>query len=167
MGFVAGEVEDAVAVNEVEEGVREGCGFERFGAEVVCWEMRRESGGEGAGLLDGGRVMVDSEDLVAFAEEIDEIAAGAAAGIEDTHAGDDVAAEEMVEEIDVDEAELFLQIGHRATASYGRELEYRSGRKWEKLWWTICNCVTKGVRGCVILRARAVDQRCIDWAKER
>jgi hypothetical protein len=118
MGFVSGEVEDGVAVNEVEEGVREGCGFEWFGAEVVCWEMRRESGGEGAGLLDGGWVMVDSEDLVAFAEEIDEIAAGAAAGIEDTHAGDDVAAEEMVEEIDVDKAELLLQSGHGSSVFF-------------------------------------------------
>jgi hypothetical protein len=118
MGFVAAEVEDGVAVNEVEEGVREGCGLERFGAEVVCGETRRESGSEGASLVDGGRVVVDGEDLVAFAEEIDEIATGAAAGVEDTHAGDDVAAKEMIEEIDINEAELLLQGGHGSSVFF-------------------------------------------------
>ena len=59
--------------------------------------------------LDGVGVVVDGEDLVAFAEEIDEVAAGAAAGVEDSHAGDDVAAEELVEEVDVDGAELLLE----------------------------------------------------------
>ena len=63
-------------------------------------------------LLDGGGVLVGGEDLVAFAEEVDEIATGAAAGVEDTHAGVDVAAEELVEEVDVDVAELLLECGH-------------------------------------------------------
>ena len=113
LGVAAAEVEDAVAVDEVEEGVGEGHGLEWFDAEVVGGECGRKGGGEGAGLLDGCGVLVDGEDVAAFAEKIDEVAAGAAAGVEDAHAGDDVAAEEMVEEIDVDEAELFLQTRHR------------------------------------------------------
>lgn len=108
----AAEVEDGAAVDEVEEGVGEGDGLEWFDAEVVGGKRGRKGGGEGAGLFDSCRVLIDCEDVVAFAEKIDEVAAGAAAGVEDAHARDDVAAEKMIEEIDVDEAELFLQIGH-------------------------------------------------------
>jgi hypothetical protein len=56
--------------------------------------------------------VIGAEDLVPFAEEIDEIAAGAASGVEDSHAGHDVAAKDLIEEVDVDLAELLLEGGH-------------------------------------------------------
>jgi hypothetical protein len=74
--------------------------------------MRGEGGGESAGLCDGFVILVGGEDLVAFAEKVDEIAAGAAAGVEDSHAGHDVAAKKLVEEVDVDRAELLVEGGH-------------------------------------------------------
>jgi hypothetical protein len=74
--------------------------------------MGSEGGGESAGLCDGGGTLIGAEDLVAFAEEIDEIAAGAASGVEDSHAGHDVSAKDLVEEVDVDLAELLLEGGH-------------------------------------------------------
>ena len=89
-----------------------GDGLDGFDAEVCRGEMRREGGDESAGLRDGFGVLIGGEDLVAFAEEVDEIAAGAASGVEDSHAGHDVAAKKLVEEVDVDLAELLLEGGH-------------------------------------------------------
>jgi hypothetical protein len=56
--------------------------------------------------------VIGAEDLVAFAEEVDEIPPRAAAGVEDSHAGHDVVAENLIEEVDVDLAELLLEGGH-------------------------------------------------------
>src|SRR5213078_4576708 len=72
-------------------------------------EMR----GEAADRVDGARVGVGAADGVAFAEEVDEVAAAAAAGVEDAHAGRDAAAQELIEQVDVDAAELLGQGGHR------------------------------------------------------
>jgi hypothetical protein len=57
--------------------------------------------------------VIGAEDLVAFAEEVDEIAPRAASGVEDSHAGHDVVAKDLIEEVDVDLAELLLEGGHR------------------------------------------------------
>jgi hypothetical protein len=105
-------VEDGAADDEVEGVVGVGDGLDGFDAEVFGGKVRGEGGGESAGLRDGFGTLIGGEDLVAFAEEIDEIAAGAAAGVEDSHAGHDVAAKELVEEVDVDRAELLLEGGH-------------------------------------------------------
>ena len=63
-------------------------GVEGFNAKMA----RRERWEGGADLLDDRGVVIRGEDLVAFAKEVDEVAAGAAAGVEDAHAGLDVAA---------------------------------------------------------------------------
>jgi hypothetical protein len=109
---VAGEVEDGAADDEVEGAVGVGDGLDGFDAKVFRGEMGGEGGGERAGLRDGFGTLIGAEDLVAFAEEIDEIAAGAASGVEDSHAGHDVAAQELVEEVDVDLADLLVESGH-------------------------------------------------------
>jgi hypothetical protein len=109
---VTGEVEDGAADDEVEGVVGVGDGLDGFDTEVFRREMRGEGGDESAGLRDGFGTLIGAEDLVAFAEEVDEIAAGTASGVEDSHAGHDVAAKELVEEVDVDLAELLVEGGH-------------------------------------------------------
>jgi hypothetical protein len=93
VGVVAGEVEDGVHNRNVGEGVGEGRGFDRFGAEV----LRREMRGEAADGVYGAGVGVDGEDVVTRAEQPDEVAASTAAGVEDAGARRDSAAEELVE----------------------------------------------------------------------
>jgi hypothetical protein len=113
VSVVAGEVEDSAAEDEVEGGVGVGDGFDGFDAEVFSGKLGSEGGGEGASLCDGVGVLIGGEDLIAFAEEIDEIAAGATACVEHAHARVDVVAEDLIEEVDVDGAELLLESGHR------------------------------------------------------
>jgi hypothetical protein len=108
VSVVSAEVEDGAAEDEVEGGVGVGDVFDGFDAEVV----RGESGKECAGVLDCCGILVRGEDLVAFTMEVDEVATGAAASVEDAHAGLDIAAEKLVEEINVDEAELFVEGRH-------------------------------------------------------
>jgi len=108
VAVVAGEVEDGAEEDYVELGVGEGHGFDGFVAEVGGGEV----GGELAGGGDGGGVGIGGVDLVVFAEEVDEIAAVAAAGVEDVHSGSDSAAEDLIEEVDVDGAELVVEGWH-------------------------------------------------------
>jgi hypothetical protein len=110
--IVAGEVEDGAADDDVKSVVGVGEGLDGFDAEVFRGEMRGESGDESAGLRDGFGILIGAKDLVALAEEVDEIAADTAPGVEDSHAGDDVAAKDLIEEVDVDRAELLLEGGH-------------------------------------------------------
>jgi hypothetical protein len=110
--IVAGEVEDGAADDDVKSVVGVGEGLDGFDAEVFRGEMRGESGDESAGLSDGFGILIGAKDLVALAEEVDEIAADTAPGVEDSHAGDDVAAKDLIEEVDVDRAELLLEGGH-------------------------------------------------------
>jgi hypothetical protein len=110
---VAGEVEDGTAHDEVERVVGVGDGLDGLDAKIFRRKMGGEGGDESAGLGDGFGIVIGAEHLVAFAEEVDEIAAGTAARVENSHAGHDVAAQELIEEIDVDRAELLLEGGHR------------------------------------------------------
>ncbi len=110
---VAREVEHGTAEHDVGEGVREGHRFDGLDAEVVWRNGRGQRCGEGADALDGSRVFIDAEDLVSLAQKVDEVATEATAGIEDAHAGRYAAALELIEEVDVDGAELFLKRGHR------------------------------------------------------
>lgn len=94
---VAGEMEDGVADDEVEGGVFEGHRADGFDAEVLFGQVR----GELAEFVDGVGIDVDRGDVEALGEEEADVAATAAAGIEDAHAGGDAAAHQHVEEIDV------------------------------------------------------------------
>ena len=108
---VAREVEHGAAEHDVGEGVWEGHGFDGLDAEVVGRERRCEQGGEGADALDGNRVFVYAEDFASLAQKIDEVAAEAAARVDDAHARGYVAAQKLIEEVDVDSAELLLKGG--------------------------------------------------------
>jgi hypothetical protein len=101
MGIVAGEVEDCATEDDVGEMVGERMGFEGLGTEPAGRERGNRAG-----------IGIHTMDVVVFAEEIGEVAAGATAGIEDTHARVDSAAKQLVEEINIDGAELLAQAGH-------------------------------------------------------
>lgn len=108
-----GKVKYGVEQNDVGEGVGERHGLDVLGAEVGGGKKRRKRGCEVSHFGDGFGIRIDAEDLIAFAEEIDEIATISAAGVEDAHSRTDVAAEKLVEEVDVDEAEVFMKSKHR------------------------------------------------------
>ncbi len=54
------------------------------------------------------RVQVQREHLTAFAQQVNEVSSITASGIEHAHAGCDISAQNLVEDIDIDLPELFL-----------------------------------------------------------
>ena len=72
-------------------------------------DVRRQGRGQLAHFGDRHGVPVDGADVEAVLQQIDEIAAAAAAGVQYPHAANDAAAQELVEQVDVDCAELILQ----------------------------------------------------------
>lgn len=107
---VAGEVKDGIAEDDVGEGVREWELLDDADLEVFRGKAVAEGCGKIADMGHTGGVGVESEDFAALPEEIDEVASVAAAGVEDAQAGGDVAAEDLVEDVDIDLAELFLSV---------------------------------------------------------
>ena len=77
-------------------------------SSIFCWRAPEIL--LGAGLRR--RVGIDAEDLVAFAEEIDEVAAGAATCVEYTHSGCNPATQQLIEQVDIDGAELLVEGSH-------------------------------------------------------
>jgi hypothetical protein len=108
---ISREVEYGAGDYDVGEGAREGRFFDGLRAKVAGWQSRRKRCGEAAYGLYGLQVRIDAKNLEAFPEEIDQVPAGATSGIEDAHAGQDTAAEELIEEVDIDLSELLLESG--------------------------------------------------------
>ena len=74
--------------------------------------MRRELGSEGANRCDGVQIGIDAANLEAILEEVHEIAATAATSIENAHSRRQPATQQLVEDVDIDMAELTHQIRH-------------------------------------------------------
>ena len=108
---VAGEVEDGAADDYVREGVVKG-----RPRPAPRGNLAREAEAPGTrpdrAVGDGLPFGVGGIDLIALSQHVDEVAARAAAGIEDAHAGSDASVQQLVEEVDVDLAELLLEGGH-------------------------------------------------------
>jgi len=90
----------------------EGHLFDGLHAEIVCGTSRREGCGEAARALNRVRVGVHAEYLIPLPEKIDQVAPRSAARIEQPHPRPDTTSEKLIEQVDVDLAELLLKIGH-------------------------------------------------------
>jgi len=76
--------------------------------EVAGRQSGGERGGELTHVIDCIGIRVERKNLAALAEQMDEIASVAAAGIEHAHAGGDVSAQDLVEDVNINLSELFL-----------------------------------------------------------
>jgi len=110
MGFVAGEMQDRVAEDDVGALAGKRHLIDGAGLEVFCRQAGIERLRELADVADSGGISVEGEDFASLAKKVDEIATVAATGVEDAHGGGDVAAQELIEDVDVDLAELLLQV---------------------------------------------------------
>ncbi len=98
--------------DHISEGIGERHRFDLLEAEVGGRERGGKLGAQGADGLEGFGIPISGDDLITFAEESDEVASGAAPGVEEEQAGGDAAAEELIEQVDVDGAELGLKSEH-------------------------------------------------------
>jgi len=103
---IAREVKYCTAENYVGEMVRKGHSFQGFHAEIVHGEGRRQGRGENARGRDGLRLCVHAKDFISRGEKVMKISTETAARIEDFHARRNAAAQELIEQVDIDLAEL-------------------------------------------------------------
>jgi len=76
--------------------------------EVFVRQSRRQRGSELAHMLNGGRIGVKREHLAPFAEKMHQVSPVTASRVKHTHSRRDVPAQNLVEHINIDLTELFL-----------------------------------------------------------
>ena len=81
--------------------------------EVAGGKRGRQLRGTAAHLIDGPGILVDAEAVKARSQEVMEIAAVAAAGVEDAAARVEPPLEQLVEQVNVDFPERIAQFGAR------------------------------------------------------
>ena len=114
---VAGKMEDGVADDHIRAGILERHLFDGFNSKIRVRERGRELAGERPDALDGVLVRVRGINLVPFPQEVDQVSTGSASRVQYSHSGCDAAFQQLVEKIDVDLAELFLERRHFNNAS--------------------------------------------------
>ncbi len=85
--IVARKMEDGFADDHIRARVAEGHVFDGFDSEVRLRKRGREHSGEGADAFHRLHVRVNGVNFVAFPQEVDEVSAGTASGIQDSRSG--------------------------------------------------------------------------------
>jgi hypothetical protein len=98
------------AEDDVGKGVRKRHPLDWRNDDVRGEKRRRQRGGDALDVPDGCWIDVSGEHVVAVLEQIDKVAPAAAAGVENAHATTDASAQKLIEQVDVDVAELIVEI---------------------------------------------------------
>jgi hypothetical protein len=108
--FVAREMENRITNHDVGEPGREGHRFNEANSEILRGQTGAERCRELAHVLNSLGVRVDCKHFATFTEQVNEVPAISATGVEHTHASIDISAEDLIEDVNIDLAELFLNI---------------------------------------------------------
>ena len=109
---IAREVKHRAADRDVRTLVLERHGFDAIHAEAIRGQLGGEFTGHAPHGVHRHWVGIGAEDVVALAQQVDEIAAVAAARVEHAHAGRDASTQDLIEEVNIDVPELLLEIAH-------------------------------------------------------
>src|SRR6266853_2847988 len=120
------KVQHGAAEDDIGGLVREGRALDGLDAEVRGRQRRSQRRRKMLRVRNRRRILIVGENLEAVPQQVNKVAAMAAAGVEDAHAWTDASLQELVEEIDVDLPEVRLEILHRcyvlsdvASAAFG------------------------------------------------
>jgi hypothetical protein len=106
---VAREVEHGAIDDDVREGIWKRHRFHGLHSKIIDGKRRRQGSGQSARVLNQIRISVHAEHLVPISQKVNEVPPGTASDVQDSHPGPDSAAQELVEKIDVDLAELLMK----------------------------------------------------------
>jgi hypothetical protein len=107
------EMENGAADYYIGEGIGERHLFHGFDAKVFGRELPQGR--------DGARIGIDAENF-AVTKQPDQVAALSTSRIEDAHAGRNASAKDLIEEVNVDRAELVDKGGHRDIRYYRKTM---------------------------------------------
>jgi hypothetical protein len=101
-------VEHGIAKHDVGDSIRKGHLLDEPDLKVLRWQSGGERGRELTHVVNGLWIGIERKHLTAFAKQVDEIPPIAASGVEHDHAGGNVPAQDLIEDVNIDLAELFL-----------------------------------------------------------
>jgi hypothetical protein len=133
MVLILGEMQHGAANDEIERGFGHRHGLNLLNAETVRDGVRGEAGGHFPHMVQGVGVGVDGPYFATRTEEVGQVAAGAAARVQDLEGGLYPAFEEEIKKVNVDIAEPGPQVqgtgagrgwggGRRLVIGHGRYL---------------------------------------------
>src|SRR5580658_3651129 len=97
-----------IADHHIREPVRESHLFDQRNLEVLRWKSGIERSRKPADMVNAPRIRVHCEDFAALARQVNEVPSVAASGVEHAHARGDVSAQNLIEDVNIDLAELLL-----------------------------------------------------------
>jgi len=109
MVVVASKMEHGTIEYHIGETVRERHSFDRFHPKIAGGQCGRQGRCKATRFLNGFLVGVHAEHFVTTSQKIDQVAAGTAAHIDHPHSRGDSPPQELVEDVDVDLAELLVK----------------------------------------------------------
>jgi Family of unknown function (DUF6855) len=115
------EMENSAADYDVGDGVGERHLFDGFDAKVFGWGTGRDAGSKLAHGGNGAWIRIDAENF-AMTEQVYQVAALPTPRVEDAHARSNASAQDLIEEIDVNRAELVDKGGHQDIRYYRKTM---------------------------------------------
>jgi len=109
MIVVAGKVKHGAAQHYVREVVRKGHHFYGFYTKIVGRKRRRKRGRQAARVFHCLPIHVRPEYFVSVSQQVNQVTARAAPCLEDPPSRRDPAAQKLVEQVNIDLAELLLK----------------------------------------------------------
>jgi hypothetical protein len=118
------EVEHGRADDYVDEFAGEWHLFDRANLKIIRRQSCRQRCRQLPHVIDTFGILIQCEYLASFPQQVDQVPAVTASGVEHAHARSNVPAQNLVENIDIDLPELLLDAqGHYGTFSIHRDGE--------------------------------------------
>jgi hypothetical protein len=108
MHFVTRKMKHCIADHHIRKSIRERHLFDEADVEILPGQPGHEGRGELADMVDTGGIRVHGEDFATLAKQMHQVASIPASGVDHAHSGCDVATQNLIEHINIDLAELFL-----------------------------------------------------------
>src|ERR1035438_2261263 len=106
MTGIAREVKHRVAEDHVRKPIWKWHLIDLRYLEVLCRQSGFERSREAAHMVDGLGVDIEREYFAALPKQMDEVSSVAATGVEHAHGGGDVAAQDLIEDVDKEPGKL-------------------------------------------------------------
>jgi hypothetical protein len=116
--FVASEMDNRIANHDIGKLAWERHFLDEAHSEIVRRQLGSERCCELTNVLNSRGIRVDCKHLAAFAKQVHQVSAISAPGVEHAHTLVDISAQDLIEYVNIDLAELFLD-GQRSVSTFG------------------------------------------------
>jgi hypothetical protein len=108
MHFIASKMKHGIADHNIRRPIRERHLFDEAHLEVLFGQSGQEGCGKPAHVIDTGGIRVYGKNFTAFSKQMHQVAPVPASCVDHAHTGCDVTPRNLIEYVNIDSAELFL-----------------------------------------------------------